>query len=101
MLLGKNIMHLDILKCPTNTKFVEIFKQSPTKCFWSLGILLPAISAFISISTFQNEGKEGEKLDTGIPKTNLCKNFTTNIFRDGNGIYDAVYHFYVLFSFYF
>lgn len=93
-------MHLDILRCPTNTNFVEIFQHPPTNCFWSLGIFLPVISALNSITTFQNEGKEWEKLDIGIPKTNLCKIAAIIIFRYGNGIGDAVYHFYVLFSFY-
>lgn len=97
VLLGKNIMYLDTLRCPTNNKFVEILKHSPTNCFWSLHIFLPVISALNSITTFQNEGKEGKKLDIGIPETKLCKITTTIVFRYGNGIDDAVYHFYVLF----
>lgn len=92
------MMHLDILRCPANIKFVKIFKHPPTNCFWSLELhYLPVIPTFISITTFWNEGKEGEKLHTGIPEANLCKISTTIIFRYGNGIGDAVYHFYVLF----
>lgn len=90
-------MHLDTLRFSTNIEFVEIFKHPPTNCFWSLGIFLPVISTFNSISTFQNEGKVGEKMDIGTLKTNLYKISNTIIFRYRNGIEDEIYHFYVLF----